>query len=188
MTKTIKPPVIFSVFILGTIIGGAILHFSGLTKDRYTFFTSVKKGEHKVINRYGANVFTTQVDGNITNVYLTGVAGPRIGTGLNGDQCGARTAIGKMSYLINNETVTLEGDSKSSDGEDKRNIYRYVRTHSGELLNAEMIRAGYGFVDERYDFTKKAEFLALQTEAQQQKRGIWAQCNVVQTGNQFHVE
>lgn len=49
----------------------------------------------------------------------------------------------------------------------------YVYLEDGTLLNAEIIKQGYGFVLTRYPFALMEEFRQLETEAREQQRGLW---------------
>jgi endonuclease YncB( thermonuclease family) len=44
----------------------------------------------------------------------------------------------------------------------------------GTLLNAEIIRQGYGHALTRYPFSRMEEFRRLEREAREQGRGLWA--------------
>jgi micrococcal nuclease len=53
-------------------------------------------------------------------------------------------------------------------------LLRYVYLEDGTLVNAEIIRRGYGHAYVRFPFSKMDEFLALQRQAREQGRGLWA--------------
>jgi micrococcal nuclease len=48
----------------------------------------------------------------------------------------------------------------------------YVFLEDGTLLNAEIIRQGYGFGYTRFPFGQMEEFRRLQREAREQRRGL----------------
>lgn len=41
------------------------------------------------------------------------------------------------------------------------------------MLNAELVSRGYAYVYRRYPFSRKAEFIALETKARAEQRGLW---------------
>ncbi len=43
----------------------------------------------------------------------------------------------------------------------------------GLMLNASLVRAGFGIVDETVNFSEKEKFLEFQKEAKEHKRGLW---------------
>ncbi|MBN1942209.1 MAG: thermonuclease family protein [Phycisphaerae bacterium] len=53
-------------------------------------------------------------------------------------------------------------------------LLAYVYLPDGKLLNRELIDAGLGYADPRFDHPKKREFLQRQTRARRAKRGLWA--------------
>jgi micrococcal nuclease len=51
----------------------------------------------------------------------------------------------------------------------------YVFLEDGTLLNAEIIRQGYGHAYTRFPFRYAEEFRAHEREAREQRRGLWAE-------------
>jgi len=51
----------------------------------------------------------------------------------------------------------------------------YVYLEDGTFLNAEIIRQGYGHAYTRFPFAYLEEFRALEREARQNRRGLWAE-------------
>jgi micrococcal nuclease len=49
----------------------------------------------------------------------------------------------------------------------------YIFLEYGTLLNAEIIRQGYGHALRRYPFSRMEEFRRLEREAREQRRGLW---------------
>jgi micrococcal nuclease len=49
----------------------------------------------------------------------------------------------------------------------------YVFVDNSSLLNAEIVKQGYGFALSRYPFTKMEDFRRLEREAREQERGLW---------------
>lgn len=50
----------------------------------------------------------------------------------------------------------------------------YVFLADGRLLNAEIIKQGFGHAYTRFPFAKMEEFRALEREAREHNRGLWA--------------
>jgi micrococcal nuclease len=50
----------------------------------------------------------------------------------------------------------------------------YIFLEDGTLLNAEIIRQGYGHAFTRYPFSRTEEFRRLEGEAREEGRGLWA--------------
>ena len=49
----------------------------------------------------------------------------------------------------------------------------YVFLEDGTLLNAEIIKQGYGFAYKRIPFARTEDFRQLEREAREQRRGLW---------------
>jgi len=50
----------------------------------------------------------------------------------------------------------------------------YVFLDDGTLVNAEIIRQGYGYAYSRFPFARMEEFRALEAEARTARRGLWS--------------
>ena len=76
--------------------------------------------------------------------------------------------------MAEGRTVRLEGDPQNFDRDKYRRLLRYVYLPDGRLLNAEIIRQGYGFAYTRFPFSKMEEFRVLERDAREAGRGLWA--------------
>ena len=56
---------------------------------------------------------------------------------------------------------------------------RYVYVPDGRLVQAEVIKNGYGFAYTSFPFTKKQEFVALEEQAKSHVLGLWTNCTVI---------
>lgn len=92
-------------------------------------------------------------------------------------ECFALKAKNFVDSLVHEKRVRLEQDPRG-DKKDKYNrILAYV--YLGDLLiNAELIKRGYGFAMTHFPFSKKRDFKRLEQEAQTYKRGLWRECEV----------
>ena len=55
---------------------------------------------------------------------------------------------------------------------------RYVYLQDGTLVNAEIIKQGYGFAYTYFPFTKRVEFRDYESQARQATLGLWADCQI----------
>jgi endonuclease YncB( thermonuclease family) len=53
----------------------------------------------------------------------------------------------------------------------------------GTLINADLIRQGYGFAYVIFPFNKQPQFVALEHEARTNNRGLWASCHIIESEN-----
>jgi micrococcal nuclease len=75
--------------------------------------------------------------------------------------------------------VRLEFDPANAarahkDSTQQRRTLAYVFLEDGTLLNAKIIKQGYGFAYTRFPFARMEEFRRLEREAREQGRGLWA--------------
>lgn len=91
-------------------------------------------------------------------------------------QCFGQAASDFTKQLIGDQSIRLEADPLNTNRDRYNRLLRYVYLADGRLVNAELIKQGYGFAYTGFPFTKADEFRQLQTEARQHNRGLWASC------------
>lgn len=83
-----------------------------------------------------------------------------------------RMAEGKRVRLEYDQATATRG---YQDITPQKAILAYVFFENGTLLNAEIIRQGYGYAFSRYSFSRMEEFRNLEREARENRRGLWAE-------------
>ena len=73
--------------------------------------------------------------------------------------------------LAEGKKVRLEGYKKNAD-KYQRSL-AYVFLEDGTLLNAEIIKQGYGFAYTKYPFQRMEEFRKYEREARESQKGLW---------------
>lgn len=81
-------------------------------------------------------------------------------------------------HMVEGKRVRLELDPANAttahkDNTQQKRTLAYVFLDDGTLLNAEIIKQGYGFALSRYPFASMEEFRRLEREAREQGRGLW---------------
>jgi micrococcal nuclease len=81
--------------------------------------------------------------------------------------------------MVEGKRVRLEFDPANAarahkDNTQQRRTLAYVFLEDGTLLNAEIIKQGYGFAYTRFPFARVDEFRRLEREAREQACGLWA--------------
>ena len=102
---------------------------------------------------------------------LLGVDAP----GLGEAQCAARFVSDIAYRLLQGKRVWVEWDSQDKTTRDGR-LLVYIH-HFGERdadLNATYIEQGWGWVPRAYPADRKEHYLALEQEAREAQRGLWA--------------
>lgn len=74
--------------------------------------------------------------------------------------------------------MRLEADPENTNRDRYGRLLRYVYLPNGQLVNAEIIKQGYGFAYVYFPFSKLEEFRGHQKRAQQQELGLWGKCQV----------
>lgn len=74
--------------------------------------------------------------------------------------------------MVNGKRVRLEFDPTARRDRYGRTL-AYVFLEDGTLLNAEIIKQGYGFAYTRFSFARMEEFRRLERNAREQRRGLW---------------
>jgi micrococcal nuclease len=93
-------------------------------------------------------------------------------------QCFGEAASAHTRQLLDGKNVRLEPDPADSDRDKYGRLLRYVYLPDGTLINAALIRDGYAFAYTVFPLTKLDDFRALQTQAREANRGLWAGCSV----------
>lgn len=130
---------------------------------------------------------TKAVDGDTLNVQmgdqketvrLLGIDTPETHDPRKPVQCFGEAAAAHTKALLEGKDVRLEPDPTDSDRDKYHRLLRYVYLPDGTLVNAELVRDGYAFAYVIFPLVKLDEFKALEAEARDNNRGLWAGCNV----------
>ena len=73
--------------------------------------------------------------------------------------------------LVAGKRVRLAYDQQHQDKYGRTLAYVYLE--DGTFVNAEIIKQGYGFAYTRFPFKDLEQFLQLEREAREAKRGLW---------------
>ena len=84
-----------------------------------------------------------------------------------------RDAAAFTRRLCQGRRVRLEFEAGNAQDRYSRTV-AYVFLEDDTLVNAEIIRQGYGYAYTRYPFARMEEFRALEAEARAARRGLWA--------------
>ena len=83
-------------------------------------------------------------------------------------------AVAFTRRLCEGRRVRLEFEPGNTQDRYGRTV-AYVFLEDGTLVNAEIIRQGYGYAYTRFPFARMEEFRALEAEARAARRGLWAE-------------
>lgn len=139
--------------------------------------TNVQPGFYKVTKFDDGDTIAVDMDGQNETVRFIGVDTPETHDPRKAVQCYGAAAAAFTKNLIGNNPVRLEADALNTNRDRYNRLLRYIYLPDGRLVNAEIIKQGYGFAYLGFPFTKSDEFKNYQTNAMQQKLGLWSQCS-----------
>ena len=94
-------------------------------------------------------------------------------------ECHGVAASNFTKQMLSHNTVRLESDPINQNRDRYDRLLRYVYTQDGTLVNAEIIKQGYGFAYLSFPFTKAEEFRLAQVDARLQNKGVWSgECTI----------
>ncbi len=140
-------------------------------------------GSYRVISAQDGDTITVDMDGTEEEIRFIGVDTPETKDPRKAVQCFGQAASTYTKELIGNQPVRLEADPLTSNRDRYNRLLRYVYLSDGRLVQAEIIKAGYGFAYTSFPFTKSEEFSNYQRLAREQNVGLWNAC--VPTQNKF---
>ncbi len=115
---------------------------------------------------------TVVVEG-VGTVRLIGVDTPETVDPREPVQYFGKEASDFTKQLATGKRVRLEFDGDRTDRYGRTLAYLYLQPEN-LLLNAEIIRQGYGFAYTQFPFRMIEQFRALELEAREARRGLWA--------------
>lgn len=152
----------------------------GFLSERYapmqSTLGSVSPGLYAVTEVNDGDTITVDMDGKKERIRLIGVDTPETQDPRKPVQCFGKAATEFTRHLIGDQPVRLESDTLSSNRDRYNRLLRYVYTPDGKLIQAEIIKQGYGFAYTSFPFTKSDEFKQYETNARQQELGLWSLC------------
>jgi len=140
-------------------------------------------GTYKVIQFEDGDTITIDLNGTKERVRFIGVDTPETQDPRKPVQCFGKAASNFTKQLIGDSYIRLESDPLSSNRDRYDRLLRYIYLPDNRLVQAEIIKQGYGFAYVSFPFTKSDEFRAYEKEARQASRGLWNGCQP--TKNQY---
>lgn len=133
-------------------------------------------GYYKVTEFADGDTITVDMNGTAEKIRFIGVDTPETHDPRKAVQCYGQAAADFTKRFIGQQSVRLEADPTNTNRDRYNRLLRYVYLENGSLVNAEIIKQGYGFAYTSFPFTKLEEFRSYQQQAQQQKLGLWGSC------------
>ena len=172
-----KPKLILSVSLLTIIIilTTAGIHFVPkihLPKQVIQSVTTTP-GYYPVTKVVDGDTIEVNMDGHIEKIRLIGLDTPETKKPNSPIECFGVAASNYAHKMMDGQKVRLQADPINTNRDRYGRLLRYVYLADGRLVNAEMIKQGYGFAYLSFPFTKADEFRNLQRQARENEVGLW---------------
>lgn len=175
MTKRQAKKLTTTLTALLTLLFGWYLNTHPQVYERFN--QPVPAGSYKVTSFSDGDTIVVDMNGKNETIRFIGVDTPETHDPRKQVQCFGRAATAYTKELIGNNTVRLEADPLSTNRDRYNRLLRYIYIPDGRLVQAEIIKNGFGFAYTSFPFTKSEEFSKYQKEAREQNKGLWATCN-----------
>jgi len=146
-------------------------------------------GLYSVAKFTDGDTISVNMNGNIEKVRFIGVDTPETHDPRKSIQCFGQAAADFTKKLIGSNRLRLEADPTNTNRDRYNRLLRYVYLPDGRLVNAEIIKQGYGFAYTYFPFTKLDEFRQFQKDAETAKLGLWGSCTIdTEANGQVHTD
>jgi micrococcal nuclease len=174
LTKRQKKTIVSLVLALLTLLVGFVTEHNSKVQQT---LTPLSPGTYRITQFHDGDTISVEMDGQEEEVRFIGVDTPETQDPRKAVQCFGHAASAFTKQLIGDKPVRLEADALSSNRDRYGRLLRYVYLPDGRLVQAEIIKEGYGFAYTSFPFTKSEEFTTYQRQAREQTKGLWKDCN-----------
>lgn len=166
--KTVK----LLIALIAGLISLAAAKFSDLQQKNF-----VQPGYYKVTQFVDGDTIEVDMNGVNEKIRFIGVDTPETHDPRKPVECFGQAASDFTKQLIGSSDVRLEADAINTNRDRYKRLLRYIYLPDGRLVNAEIIKEGYGFAYLSFPFTKMDEFRKLEKQAREHGKGLWTNCN-----------
>lgn len=129
----------------------------------------------RLVRVFDADTILVQLAGGThERVRLLGVDAPEV-KGYREAEPGGEEAKARARELLGSGPVRLETDATADDRDGYGRLLRYVRLPDGRDLGRTLIEEGYARAYRRFTYGRKKEYLSHESQAREQRRGLWAE-------------
>lgn len=145
-------------------------------------------GLYQVVDFADGDTIVVNMNGVRETIRFIGVDTPETQDPRTSVQCFGKVASEFTKSFIGNHRVRLNADGLDTNRDRYNRLLRYVYLPDGRLVNAEIIKQGYGFAYTLFPFEKLEEFRGYEQQARQQGLGLWGSCQIQQDGDKKTTE
>lgn len=147
-----------------------------ITKHLHPSQPPAPPGYYHIKTFIDGDTIAVDMNGSTEKIRFIGVDTPETHDPRKAVQCFGVAAAAFTKKTIGSQPVRLQADPINTNRDRYNRLLRYVYLPDGTLVNAEIIKQGYGFAYTSFPFTKVDEFRQYQKQAQDQKLGLWSSC------------
>ncbi len=162
--------------VLTLLVAGAAHYVSKHPEQIVRLTQKVPAGSYVVTEFIDGDTIAVNMNGKQEKIRMIGVDTPETHDPRKAVECFGQAAAAYTKQLIGNGPVRLEADPLSTNRDRYDRLLRYVYTNNGDLVEAEIIKNGYGFAYLGFPFTKSDEFRRDEEQARSQNKGLWSGC------------
>lgn len=142
--------------------------------------SQTQPGLYQVVKFDDGDTIVVDMNGTNETIRFIGVDTPETHDPRKAVQCYGNAASEFTINLIGNSPVRLEADPLNTNRDRYNRLLRYVYLPDGTLVNAELIKQGYGFAYLGFPFSKQDDFRQYQQDAMVANAGLWDECSPTQ--------
>jgi micrococcal nuclease len=166
-----------TTYILGLLLALAYAILMQYPEFRQTF-QQAQPGLVPILHINDGDTIVVEIAEKRETVRLIGVDTPEVKDPRKPVQCFGEAASAHTKAALTGKSVRLVPDPLDSDRDKYGRLLRYVLLPDGTDYNATLIRDGYGFAYTVFPYSKLDQYRALEREARDANRGLWAGCGV----------
>ncbi|HEX5394977.1 MAG TPA: thermonuclease family protein [Candidatus Saccharimonadales bacterium] len=143
----------------------------------------VQPGLYDVTKFVDGDTISVNMNGTEETIRFIGVDTPETHRPETPVQCFGPQAADYTKSLIGRNKVRLEADPLNTNRDRYGRLLRYVYLPDNTLVEAQLIKNGYGFAYISFPFEKRDEFAGYETAAKNDNLGLWGNCKVTVQAN-----
>lgn len=172
-----------ATLIIALLIAAWYAYSPGLSQTALDQASKTQPGLYSIDHFVDGDTLAVSMNGTVEKVRMIGVDTPETHKPNSPVQCYGPAAAAYTKQTLDGKQIRLEADPENTNRDRYGRLLRYVYLPDGSLLQYKLLQEGYAFAYVQFPFSKKADFVAAQQQAQDQKKGLWANCQPFQEAN-----
>lgn len=174
-----------SVFSLLVVIFVALSQHYGWFEEASKGVVTNQPGQYNIARYIDGDTILVNMNGTDETIRMIGVDTPETHKPNTPVQCYGPAAAAYTQNRIKAQggKVRLVSDSLSTNRDRYNRLLRYVYLPDGTNHDQDLVAKGYAFAYVSFPFTKSKDFSTAQEKAQNQKLGLWGNCQPYQEAN-----